>query len=114
MIVGNYQAYAIASGTAFVIAYNKNLVPKDKIPRSIVDIANDPFYKGRFDIGDPRIGGATWTVLLTISGIQLDLFNKLAQQSKGVVSIRCCGKSIVRRSIRRGYMGLFRAPKKTK
>lgn len=87
MIVGNYQAYAIASGTAFVIAYNKNLVPRDKIPKSIVDIANDPFWKGRFGIGDPRIGGATWTMYYLLYQMYgIDLFNKLAQQGIRVSS----------------------------
>jgi len=82
VIVGNYQAYAIAAGTAFVIAFNKNAVPPEKIPKSLADIVSDPFWKGRFGMGDPRLGGVTWTMYyLLYQKYGLDLFTKLKEQN---------------------------------
>jgi len=85
-VVGDVT-YAYAASIFFALAYNKDLVPKDKIPKSVLDFANDAFWRGKIGIGDPRGGGATWTMYyLLYNAYGIDLFRKLRENNIVVTS----------------------------
>lgn len=48
-----------------VIAYNKRLLPKERVPRAWSDLF-DPFFRGSIACADPSVSASSYTILRTI------------------------------------------------